>query len=241
MNIQTVSLVEFKRISVFRFRRFPAHGLRGTEILAGHHRIGFAAVGVRLVGNELRQPADGLLRVPGEGVSIDVNTCLCGCFHIVLHLREIHVAVAIHHASHLHGVACHRLGEVGVGHLIDRRFLEILIHGRTSAQLEVGVLGVVNILFQRLVLVQVAVVVVVGLALLIFLLCRSRYRQTGCHQYEAPFSQASTCPSLKAVGHDSFHCFDVEYPNFAAKLSKFSHISRFWETFLGFISKSGFC
>ena len=37
-----------------------------------------------------------------------------------------------------------------------------------------------------------------------------------------------------------FIVFDVEYPNFAAKIRKFSHISRFWETFLGFISKFGY-
>ena len=156
----------------------PTYSLVFCEVLVGYYGIFCFTTGVWLVSQQLQQPSLGLLRVPGESVTIDVDTCCGGCVDIVFHRIEVHIAIAIHTTCHLHGIACNRLGEIGIGHLVDQSFLEIVIDGCTDAQLEVRVLLIANVILEPLVIIQVAVGIVVRLAQLEFLLflCNSKGR-----------------------------------------------------------------
>ena len=116
--------------------------------------------------------------MPGEGVAIDIQTSLSGGIHVFLHFIEVHVTISIHATGHFHGIACNRLGEVGVGHLIDRGFLEVVIDGSAGTEFEVRVFVVVDICLECLVFIKVSVVIVIGLAQLVFLLCHGQGRKT---------------------------------------------------------------
>ena len=174
MDVKTVFCVKTELIAVFVFVRFPTDALVLAEVFAGNHSPSLSSRGVGLVSQEFLQPTDRLLGVPGEGVTVNVESGFGSCIHVFLDGFEVHVAIAIHTTGHLHGIACHRLGEVGVGHLIDRRFLEIVIDGGSGTEFEVGVLLVVNVLLECLVFIKVSIVVVVGLAQLVFLLCHGQ-------------------------------------------------------------------
>ena len=107
MDVETIGVVEFQRVAIGGLVRFPADGLVFAEVLAGDRcPYFFTASGILFVGQEPQQPAFGLLGVPGEGVTIDVETCFGGGVHVILHGGEVHVAVVVHAACHLHGVAC---------------------------------------------------------------------------------------------------------------------------------------
>ena len=111
--------------------------------------------------------------MPCKGVAIDVDSGIGGSIHVVLHGGEIHVAIAVHAARHLHGIASNRLCEVLVNQTFVLGVVEIRIYGCTDAEFEIGVLRVINVFFERLILVQVSVVIVVRFSQLEALLCQS--------------------------------------------------------------------
>ena len=153
MDIQAICCVIFKRISKIFLIRFPADRLTRTEILARNLCIHLFRTGVWLVANKLCQPSYRLLRMPSEGVTIDTESCLGSGLHIVLHGFKVHIAIAIHATCHLHGITGNGLREVLVGHVIDRRFLKILRNGCACTKFEIRILGIVNIIFESLILV----------------------------------------------------------------------------------------
>ena len=112
-------------------------------------------------------------------MTVNIQASLSCCIHIVLHCFKIHVSIAIHATGHLHGIACNSLCEVLVGQFIDRRFLKIVWNGSTYTQLEIRILGIVDILLERLVLIEVSIIVIVRFTLFEFLLCHCRDRYTG--------------------------------------------------------------
>ena len=88
--------------------------------------------------------------MPGKGVAVDIESGIGGIVNIGIDGSEIHVAIAIHAACHLHGIAGNSFGEVGVNQLIERTFLIVVIDGCTGTKFEVGVLQVINILLKSL-------------------------------------------------------------------------------------------
>ena len=96
-------------------------------------------------------------------MTIYAKTCICSGFYILLHGLEVHIAVAIYATGHLHGVTSNRLTEILIDQVLERVVVQIVIDGCTGTEFKIGVLGLVDILFQSLVLVKVSIVGVVRL------------------------------------------------------------------------------
>ena len=73
-------------------------------------------------------------------MAIDVESSLGGCFNVLLHGGEIHVAITIHATRHLHGIAGDGFCEVLVGQVLDQRIVKVVVDGRTNTQFEIRVL-----------------------------------------------------------------------------------------------------
>ena len=104
-------------------------------------------------------------------MAIDIDACLGSSLDIVLDGVEVHVTIAIDTTGHLHGVAGNGLREVLVDQLVNCRLLEIVVDDGTRSKLEVRILGIIDVLLESLVIVQVTIVVVVGFSQLECLLC----------------------------------------------------------------------
>ena len=116
-----------------------------------------------------------------------MDSSLGSGFHILLHVGEVHIAVAVYATGHLHGIAGDGLREVLVDHLPVRGIAQVFADGGAGTEFEVGILCVVDVLFQGLILIQVPVVVVVGLALFELFLCHCRGRKAGKEHDDAEF------------------------------------------------------
>ena len=87
-----------------------------------------------------------LLRVPGQRVSVDRQPGIGGSLHILRDGGEVHGAVILDTRSHLHGIASHRLVEVGVDEAIDQFLFQIVSHRGANSEFEVGILAAVYVL-----------------------------------------------------------------------------------------------
>ena len=179
INMEAVSCIELKWVTIGCFVWFPSKGFIFGEVLAGYSGISHFAIGIWLIANEFEQPSLRLLRVPGECVTINAESGISGWFHIFLNRLEVHIAVAVYDTTHFHGVAGYGLGEVLVVQVSDLFLIEIIGNSSTSTEFEVGVLRSVDVLFQSFVLIEVTIVRVARFSQLEFFLRHSRNRQAG--------------------------------------------------------------
>ena len=116
--------------------------------------------------------------MPGQGVTIDIESSIGGGFHVGLDGTEVHRAVVAHTGGHLHGVAGNGLIEVGIGHHIGNALLGIVGGIGSNTHMEVGV-G--DILLQGLVIGQIGIFL--GLIRTSYLEMAVKLISTGSHEH----------------------------------------------------------
>ena len=103
-------------------------------------------------------------------MAVNVQSGLGGSLHVALHVGKVHIAVGIHATAHLHGVASHGFGKVLVHQVSECLIGKVIVHGGADAQFKVGVLVIVDVIFQGLIIVEIAIVAIVRFTLFKFLL-----------------------------------------------------------------------
>ena len=179
LHNETVGGVGADRETKLGLIRCPADTRILGEVLAGYSGISLLGCGVGFVANQLEQPGFGLLRVPCERVTINVESSFGSRFYVFLNGLEVHISVTVYATGHFHSVARNRLGEVLVDHALERSVAEIVGNGCSGTEFEIGILRSIDVIFKSFVIIEVTIVIIVGLTQLKFFLGICRNKKTG--------------------------------------------------------------
>ncbi len=162
VDVKAVGGREIERETELGLIARPAYVLLHAEVFRRDdhvdHCVGVLEGYRRFILDEAAKPAVGLLRVPGERVTVDVDSGLFGGVDVLCDACEIHVAVIVDAAGHFHRVAGHSLRKVVICKTFHRRVGEVIIDCGADSQLKVGILPVVDVILQRSEFLQVIVI-----------------------------------------------------------------------------------